>query len=486
MVVRVIAKVFQDDTGVYAELPVLVDHSQEVIKPLLEYTLVLKREGRSQSTINNLIKSVHLMLEYLEANISSFDDPKTLFEVFASRLYTGTVDDQGYDPSGLYWLPLSQQSARLYIGALTQFTDWLANQYGVDTMNPMVEADSYIQRLNYAAWFRKNQHDFLGHIKDKYIHQTARYARNVRAKSSLSQKTTEALAFPEAYFEDFYLKGIGGAKDCRVAIRDQLIVLLMHGGGLRESEALHLWLDDILMDTSDPASVKVCIQHPEEGIAPHGWTSRNGSSNRAAYLREVFNLAPRTDKAKEQYVGWKSKSLDSLEVYWFPREYGHVFTRLWSLYLRLLSTVDKELRHHPYAFISFRKEALGQPYTLNAFNYNYCRAVKRIGLQPSKAEGLSPHSHRHSYGRRLAQAEVHPRVIQKALHHSALDGQKPYTAPSYEEVTQALNEATNQLAQKIKTQRTPDTMTNWQALVQYGFNDIDPDGLFTGLSPVLR
>ena len=138
-----------------------------------------------------------------------------MFEVFASRLYTGTVDDQGYAPSGLYWLPLSQQSAGLYIGALTKFTDWLSNQYGVDTMNPMVEADAYTQRLNYAAWFRKTQHDFLGHIKDKHIHETARYARNVRGKSSSKQKTAEALAFPETHFEDFYLKGIGGAKDHR-------------------------------------------------------------------------------------------------------------------------------------------------------------------------------------------------------------------------------------------------------------------------------
>ena len=255
-----------------------------------------------------------------------------------------------------------------------------------------------------------------------------------------------------------------------VAIRDQLILLLMHGGGLRESEALHLWLDDVLVDPDDPASVKVCIQHPEEGVAPHGWTSRTGSHTRAAYLREVFNLAPRTDKAKEQYVGWKSKRLDAIEVYWFPREYGQVFAKLWSLYLRLLSTVEKELRHHPYAFISFRKEAFGQPYTLNAFNYNYCRAVKRIGLQPSKAEGLSPHSHRHSYGRRLTQAEVHPRIIQKALHHSALDGQKPYTTPSYEQVTQALDKATDQLAGNAKSQTDPDTVVNWPGLIEYGFN----------------
>ena len=63
MVVRVIARVFQDDTGAYTELPVLIDGTQKIIKPVLEYTLILKREGRGQSTINKLIKSVQLLLE---------------------------------------------------------------------------------------------------------------------------------------------------------------------------------------------------------------------------------------------------------------------------------------------------------------------------------------------------------------------------------------------------------------------------------------
>ena len=457
MVVKVKAKVVQDDTGAYAQLPVLIDEAHEVVMPLLDYCLMLQREGRSLSTINNVIKATQLLLEYMAANSDGFSDPKTLFEVFSSRLYTGTVDESGCDPSGLYWLPLSLQSVRLYTGALSLLTDWLATKYGSTPVNPLVEADSYTHKLNYAAWFRKNQNDFLGHIKDKYVNQTVRYARNVRGKSATRQ-SKEAISFPEDKFENFFLHGIGGAKDRCVAIRDQLILLLMHGGGLRESEALHLWLDDVSLDMPEPENVRVTIFHPEEGRAPNDWKSKSGSTNRASYLREVYALEPRVNLADKKNVGWKSALFDCIDVYWFPKDYGRVFAFLWQTYLRLLTEVGVEHRHHPYAFISFRKEKMGQPYTLNAFNYNYRQGLKRVGLQPSRANGLSPHAHRHSYGRRLMSAEVHPRIIQKALHHCSLESQKPYTTPDYFSITQALDKARDRLS---KAKRNDSEQNSW-------------------------
>ena len=55
-VVRVNAKVVQDDSGVFTEIPVLLDQNKEPVKPLIEYTLKLKRDGMSQSTISNHVK----------------------------------------------------------------------------------------------------------------------------------------------------------------------------------------------------------------------------------------------------------------------------------------------------------------------------------------------------------------------------------------------------------------------------------------------
>ncbi|MDH1700051.1 site-specific integrase, partial [Acinetobacter johnsonii] len=76
-VVRVNAKVVQDDSGVFTEIPVLLDKNKEPVKPLAEFALKLKRDGMSQSTISNHIKATQLLLEYMTANVSGFNSPQS-------------------------------------------------------------------------------------------------------------------------------------------------------------------------------------------------------------------------------------------------------------------------------------------------------------------------------------------------------------------------------------------------------------------------
>lgn len=483
--VKVIAKVVDDNSGVFTEIPVLLDQNKEPIKQLVEYALKLKRDGRSQATISNCIKATQLLLEYMVVHVNGFTSLQAMFESFSSRLYTGTIGDDGLDPSGLYWLPCSKQVARLHIDALTKITNWLADKHGAVSMNPLVEADSLTQRLNYAAWFRRNQHNFLGHIKDKHVNTTVRYARSIQGKRPLGKQSQDAIEFPERYFEAFYFDGLGGAVDRRAALRDQLILLLMHGGGLRESEALHLWLEDVFIDPSNENSVQIRIYHPEDSKAPNNWRGRSGKTTRAAYLKEKYALTPRNHLMGKKHVGWKNRVLDSkdgyIEVHWFPIIFGEVFARLWQNYTRFLSIIE---RNHPYAFVSFHRNHTGNPYTLNAFHYNYCQGLKRIGLRPCKADGLSPHSHRHNYGRRLRRADVQEIVIKKCLHHASLQSQAVYTTPTTKEVTASLNVATQRLLNPIEPVEKIGTRS-WEVLTERGFNDIDPEELFTGKYPKL-
>ena len=138
----------------------------------------------------------------------------------------------------------------------------------------------------------------------------------------------------------------------------------------------------------------------------------------------------------------------------------------------------------PINLVRFNHKHLGHPYTLNAFNHNYHQALKRIGLKPCKADGLSPHSHRHSYGRRLRRAGVDEIVIKKCLHHASLDSQIVYTTPSIKEVTASLNAATFRLLNPTEP-IGPIGTSSWEVLTEYGFHDIDPSGLFTGKYPKL-
>ena len=175
--IKVRAKVIEDNTGVKSEIPVLLTEQGE-LSSVTDYILKLEAEGASASLINGVLQAVSLLLDYMEANQNLFNSPETIFQTFAKRLYSGTIGEDGIDPSGLYWMPTSTKNVDRHIQRLTSFTDWLSRKQGTIQLNPLREATPHERRLNYAAWFRKNQNDFLGHIEDKTINQTVRQARN--------------------------------------------------------------------------------------------------------------------------------------------------------------------------------------------------------------------------------------------------------------------------------------------------------------------
>lgn len=480
--VKVRATIVEDNSGVKSQLPILLTEQGE-LSVVTDYLLKLEADGASHSVMNGFLQAVSLLLDYMEANRGLFNDPLLLFQTFSKRLYTGTISENGIDPSGLYWVPGSTSNVNNQIYQLTAFTDWLANEQGSAPVNPLHVATLHEERLNYAAWYRKKQNDFLGHIVDKTVNKTVRKVRTIKGRTPLTHTEYDAIAFPEMRWEDFYMNGVGNSSDPRVALRDKLILLLMHGGGLRESEALTLWVTDVFEDPYCPDNAVVRIYNEIEGKAPDGWRSLSGKSTRAAYLKEQYARIPRQRMNGTARLGWKNRVVDHqdnyIQVQWFPVDYGKVFMSLWKNYQKYRASIDC---HHPYAFISFHHSALGNPYTISAFHDNYANGLKRIGLEPNKAEGLSPHGHRHSYGRRLERSGLNPLVIRRCLHHKSLDSQIPYTRKGQKEISDELINATLQLANPESKVQALD----WKALVEHGFNDIDPQGYFTGRYPKLR
>jgi len=479
--VKVRATIVEDNTGIKSQLPILLTEQGE-LSAVTDYLLKLETDGLSNSVMNGFLQAVSLLLDYMEANKGLFNEPKLLFQTFAKRLYTGTIGEDGLDPSGLYWVPSSTPNVNKHIRRLTAFTDWMAAKQGTAPMNPLRDATPHEQRLNYAAWYRKNQNDFLGHIEDKMVNKTIRKARTLKGRTPLTKTEDDAIAFPEKHWGRFYKEGMGGAKDPRVALRDKLILLLMHGGGLREHEALTLWVTDVFEDPYHPDHAVVRIYSETDGKAPNGWRSRSGTANREAYLKEQFARIPRRRMKGTAHVGWKTRVVDHrdnyIQVQWFPTDYGKVFMALWKSYQKYRASIDC---NHPYAFISFHHSSLGNPYTLSALHDNYANGLKRIGLEPSKAEGLGPHGHRHNYGRRLERSGLNPLVIRRCMHHKSLDSQIPYTGKGQKEISDELTHATLQLANPESKVKALD----WQKFVEHGFDDIDPQGYFTGKHPKL-
>ncbi|WP_257325972.1 gamma-mobile-trio recombinase GmtY [Pseudoalteromonas rhizosphaerae] len=480
--VKVRATLIEDNTGVKSQIPILITAEGEIAS-VTDYLLLKEVNGVSNSSMISIIRVVSLLLDYMEANKDLFHNPTILFQTFAKRLYSGTIGEDGLDPSGLYWLPSSTINVNKHINRLTAFTDWQAKRLGNAPMNPLRDTTPHEYRLNYASWFRKNQSDYLGHIEDKSINKTIRKARFIKGRSTLTHIDGDSIAFPDKYWEAFFKHGLGGATDPRVILRDKLVLLLIHGGGLRLSEAMALWVTDVFEDSHNPDIAIVKIYNEIDGKAPYNWKSRSGTQTREAYLKENYARIPRIKMSGTNFLGWKSRVVDHkdnyIKVQWFPSDYGKIFMSLWRNYQKFRANIDS---YHPYAFISFHHTSLGSPYTINAFNYNYSVGLKRIGLKPNKSEGICPHGHRHNYGRRLERSGLSPLLIRRCLHHKSLESQVPYTGKSHIDISNELQEATNQLSHTESVVKPID----WVDFVQSGFDDIDPQGYFTGKKPKFR
>jgi len=456
---KVRAKIVEDKSGVYTELPVIWT-DQGDIRSITEYLILIHTNGASLSKINKTITALLLLIEFMEANKELYTDPKKLFESFVRRLYSGTINLDGTDPSGLYWNPKSDAVVKDHILRITEFSDWQSeNNQGV-VLNELRKASSHEERLAYAAWYKKNQNSFLGHIKDTSINKTAQTVLKLRGKSPF-KSNEEAVGFPDSQFYNFLINGIGKAPNHRVALRDQLIVLLMHGAGFRASEALTLWVTDVYEDPTDPSRALVRIYDEVNGVAPEKGLKAKGRYTRKEFLKERYGIVPRQEQTGSSHLGWKSKVVDHsdgyIEALWFPAfsakegneyfiECDKLFLTLWREYSTYRAAASC---HHPYAFISFEKNSFGKPLTYDSFKKRYDKKLTDLGFTAGKKDGLSPHGHRHSFGRRLEREVGNQQIIKKALHHSSLASQEVYTIPTLNQVNKDLNLASDRLRNRL-------------------------------------
>lgn len=433
------------------------------------------------------VQAVGLLIDYLAANHDCFDDPKHLFETFALRLTTGTVSNDGMDPSGLYWNGLNPPVVKTLVNCISTFSDWMARELNAKPLNPWREATRSEEMLAWAAWYQKRDRAFLAHTWDRERDSLSMtQARNALLKRAPVIDHEPVKRFPDERIHELLFKGFvvpgklqSPRLEERLNLRDILITLLMHFGGLRMSEPFHLYVHDVVPDPSHSDRALVRVFHPSMGTAPPDWRDIKGQPikcNRLTYLNGKYGLRPRNEYGvtDQLFAGWKGNALDSrghfMYVNWFPGWAGALFWMLWVLYMaqRSLRSCD-----HPFAFVTLK----GKPYSIDSFERQHRRAVERIGLTVAKALGTSPHGHRHAYGQALADAEIDPILRKKALHHKSLESQVIYTEPDRDRLMRALDAAAERERAGTRLPQ-PD-------FLDYGFKDVDPFGLMSGRHPKL-
>lgn len=435
---RLRASIVLDNTGRTVDVPVLVT-DEGLLESFVRY--IVHNRYKSQSWMIKACQSLALLLDYMSANKNVFSDPRKMFGEFSSALYTGTFSQSGHDPSCLRWTPRRHDDAEKIISHVTMFSDWMAHREGDGKfqLNPWREATNHEKQLNAAAYYQKRDKAFLSHLWSKERANKeismSRHFTSMLPNKPIVASSEMIKAFPEKYFDRLIDNGfINRGKQAstsleeRLNLKNILITLLMHCGGLRLSETLQLYVDDI--SSSPQGSCVVEVFHPEVGLSPDG-------NQRREYLSKI-GLKPRNliSKSNSQHCGWKNPLLTnnqnkSFEVFWFPEDAGVVFRSLWVIYLR--QRIKDEVSH-PYAFYG----KTGNPSTTQSYFRSHAIALRKIGLNPSKNGGLSPHGHRHAYGLTLSNHGLDPLFLRLALHHSSIFSSAVYTQPTSSQVRSAL------------------------------------------------
>ncbi|MCJ2378778.1 site-specific integrase [Vibrio sp. ZSDZ34] len=367
--------------------------------------------AKSPSWIERNIFAVELLLKFIERQVGLFSSATELLRAFVETLQFGTIQD-GQDNSGLFWGPRRNEDVNVLLGHITYYCDYLDTIHGTDLpkLNPLRKATHAEQRLQWCAYYRRSSRSFLNHLT-KPSQQPFSFARKIRGPERHFVDVEAVYRFPEDRIEDLLLHGFVSAAG-EPDYASQLIVMLMHFGGLRLSECFHIYTGDISIDPQS-GSALISVFHPSDGTSPD-----ERFSKRNEYLANKYRLNPRNEYSRSHrlYAGWKGPLLTnrnlSFDVMFYPASKAVEFTLLLQKYLS-----TKPASESPFLFVNSK----GSPESKKNFNQKHNRAVQRIGLEPSKSLGTTPHAHRHSYGYRLSQRGFSQLEIQKAMHHKSPD-----------------------------------------------------------------
>ncbi|TMO56358.1 gamma-mobile-trio recombinase GmtY [Pseudoalteromonas phenolica] len=454
-----------------------------VLKSHVEY--LVNYRNKSLSWRKQSCKAISLLLDYTDAMGKKFDSATKMFKSFADAVFEGTFDDNGDDVTGLYWEPRSPGTANVYIRHVTGFSDWLYSQVDDEKLllNPKRWATESERICNLAAFHHRKNQAFLSHTyySDK-AYKEAKHERTVKqhkAPPKVQQaKRLKSDVARHLIEEGFWRYKPNFEKPEQLNLRNVLITMLLAYGGLRISEPFQIYVSDLHEDPIDPNSILVKVCNPTLGDAPEYWRRKTGNAydNRKSYLRKKYALETRKESTSANYhAGYKSESFYEFTVQWFPLSAGVVFKKLVTIYLsnERYRTVNKD-KPHPFLFTN----KSGAPASLAQYRKAHTNALIKLGYDPSRFAGNNPHGNRHNYASTLAELGVDPLARKKSLHHSSLESQKVYQSDVENK------EIRNEFA-KAEAAIQSNSQSDQNKML-CGFEDVDPRGYFSGLSPLFK
>ncbi len=385
-----------------------------------QWIFYLLENGITQSLLEERLRAILHLAEYFFIRygnkILDENENNTLLHDFLNAKRYGTIDEDGFDSLGLYWSPLSLKTIKRYLFAINEFDKWQSRFHGSNRINPSEQLFMNAWEI-YSEFQNRKQWDPMFHLFPSKKHIKEVYHNQIRENHARLSSNNKNLpkAFPLNAFVDLVEQSPNP--------RDKMLWLMLFGLGLRQSEALHIFLEDCYGIT-DMGEIKVRLGDPEFG--EFRWYSNDGKLNigtRAEYLAncyknpqfkstipKLYNISPRSQYGGRggMYAGFKGMNFDTShsfatnhnlfgnDAHWVDPRLGIYFNKCLKDYLETyFYNKPKSWPYHPFLFINVDKGSFGFPLTIPAIRKAWSRALKRIGLDHLP---LGPHSLRHLTG----------------------------------------------------------------------------------------
>ncbi|MGV8937416.1 MAG: hypothetical protein ACOH2J_09860 [Allorhizobium sp.] len=449
------------------------DGSWSVFEPLVDFSHAHSR--LSDATRRKSVRGFSRLYDYsaqTEAGYASrFGDEgatrwRVILQEFCNALRHGTINSDFSDATGLYWPPTSSEALLSDLGAgLDKFFDWMADQ---DRFQELIDVLPFLAEINLGTFGQAHRTEiakryrFLAHIQPQSRPGRIRPAMGATIfKGSSMHKNTgpEIGAVPLAPIYGFpgesLVSFIDRGFERKTRSKDLLenvdytgrMYALIALGGLRGSESLHMWVNDLQVVDG---AVKGFLRHPEKFV-------ENCGASREQILLERYNRRPRTQLLGCEKVGFKNPRLNLQHwalIHWLDSDgFQDYFVQQLEFYVGVYRRTIMEcrrkagLRDHPYLLVSShhcpsKGRYVGDPITACAAAGRWKRAIEspEVGLRYRKELGTTRHAVRHMVGQTADELGTPIHDIAKILHHRSIFSSLVYVARSDEDAHKAFEE----------------------------------------------
>lgn len=231
------------------------DGSVEIFRPLLKY--FREKHWHSSSWQDTVAQAIGLLWDFGVATKDQHPDRSPLFRDFALCLAKGTMGTDASDPTGLYWPVTPYARCKGLIKSIEKFAAWYESEArGSSPITPEIvplipQTGEHVASM--LRWNRQREISMLKHIT--HALRTTKKSVIDHGREPRGRGPEPVKFFPPEHVARLLWQGykIPGAASnpnifLRYNVRNMMIALLDGSGGLRRSEGLHVWVQDVEED----------------------------------------------------------------------------------------------------------------------------------------------------------------------------------------------------------------------------------------------